>query len=421
MALNRGMGAAVGAGPLGAAGATALRGSLGRGILVGGAAAVGYALARRYGGRSDDYRLIDWEWATKAAIRASGVDGTIAPESRSRLQSEYEAMVREIERPIAEYTKTELPLGETRVLVLDRAEWIRANVSNFQQLFQPVEEIYQGSLRKAGPSLPGVTQMSRLVLSSQVGLLLGYLARKVLGQYDIALLGKEPLDAGKLYFVEPNIANLERQLDVPPAELRKWIALHEATHAHEFEVNPWVRSYMNAQLEGYLRSMADELAGANTSGVVGNILLRMVENVRSGQNLLQAVMTPHQRQMLSRLQALMSLAEGYSNHVMNRVGATLLPHYEEIHQRVEHRQKNRGQIEELFLRLTGLKMKMEQYVLGEKFAARVADERDVAFLNRAWQAPENLPTEAEIRDPDRWIARIDNLAGVGGQGSRSEG
>lgn len=257
--------------------------------------------------------------------------------------------------------------------------------------------------------LPGMSQISRAALSGQVGLLLGYLGRKVLGQYDISLLGKEPLEAGKLYFVEPNIAALERQLDVPPDELRKWIALHEATHAHEFEVNPWVRGYLNGQLEGYLRSMAEEMAGSGSTNFVGTLLARFVENIRNGHNLIEAVMSPHQRQMLSRLQALMSLAEGYSNHVMNRVGATMLPHYGEIHSRVEHRQRQRGQIEELFLRITGLKMKMEQYALGEKFAARVVDERGMEFLNQAWHAPERLPTEAEVRDSDRWIARMELL------------
>ena len=389
-------------------GTNALRGPLGKGILFGGAAAVGWALARRYG-RADDFRLIDWEWATRVANRVCAADGTLFTEQRPRLQREYEAMVREIEQPIADYTGTILPLGETRVLVLDRPEWIEANIANFKQLFQPLEDVYQRAARQSAPSLPGATQFSRMVLSSQVGLLLGYLARKVLGQYDISLLGKEPLDAGKLYFVEPNIQTLEHQLQVPPTELRKWIALHEATHAHEFEVNPWVREYLNAQLEGYLRSMADELGNSSSAHVVGTMLTRLLDNLRNGHNLIEAVMSPHQRQMLSRLQALMSLAEGYSNHVMNRVGAKLLPHYEEIHARVEHRQKNRGQIEELFLRLTGLKMKMEQYALGEAFAARVADQRGIAFLNRAWQGAENLPTEAEVRDPDRWIARMDAM------------
>jgi coenzyme F420 biosynthesis associated uncharacterized protein len=394
-----------------------LRGPLARGVLVGGAAAVGWALARRYG-RDDDQRMLDWDHATRVAVRVSGGDRPLPAEERARLQDEYETMMREIEGPISAYTGTTLPLGETDVRVLDRAEWIRANVANFKQLFEPLEDVYRQTLTR-GINLPGMTQASRVMLSTQVGLLLGFLARKVLGQYDISLLGKEPLEAGKLYFVEPNIRMLERQLSVPSAELRKWIALHEATHAHEFEVYPWVRGYMNAQLDSYLRSMAAELANPSSAGVLTNLLGRMVENLRNGHNLIEAVMSPHQRQMLSRLQALMSLAEGYSNHVMNRVGATLLPAYEEIHERVEHRQSQRGKAEELFLRLTGLKMKMEQYALGEKFAARVADERDVQFLNRAWQAPEWLPTEAEIRDPDSWIARVDAHAALPAPGIAS--
>ena len=89
------------------------------------------------------------------------------------------------------------------------------------------------------------------MLSGQVGLLLGFLARKVLGQYDISLLGaRAAAEAGKLYFVEPNIRLLEETLGVPADDVRKWIALHEATHAHEFEVYPWVRSYLNGQLDG---------------------------------------------------------------------------------------------------------------------------------------------------------------------------
>ncbi|MCC6177150.1 MAG: zinc-dependent metalloprotease [Chloroflexi bacterium] len=387
-------------------GSTSLRGTLVRGALVGGAAAVGWALARRFS-QDDDLRLLDWDIVARMAGRTSGADGSLSPMERTRLQHEYETMVREIERPISDYTGTVLPLGEIDVRVLDRSEWVAANISNFQQLFRPLEEIYQDTIRKGAAPLPGMTRLSRIVLSGQVGLLLGFLARKVLGQYDISLLGHEPLEAGKLYFVEPNIRVLERQLRVPPAEVRKWIALHEATHAHEFEVNPWVRGYLNSQLETYLKSMAEELTNPASLNVVGGIVGRMVENLRNGHNLIESVMSPHQRQLLSHLQALMSLAEGYSNHVMNRVGATLLPAYAEIHERVEHRQKNRSQIEELFLRLTGLKMKMEQYALGEQFAARVADRRGMVCLNRAWQAPEWLPSEAEIREPDRWIERMD--------------
>jgi coenzyme F420 biosynthesis associated uncharacterized protein len=387
-------------------------------VLVGGAVAVGWALARRYADDGDT-RLIDWETAARVATRVSGADGGISVLDRARLQHEYETMVREIEGPISDYTGTTLPLGEIDVRVLDRAEWIKANVASFQQMFRPLEEVYAGTLNRGGASFPGMTRLGRTMLSSQVGLLLGFLARKVLGQYDISLLGHEPLEAGKLYFVEPNIRALEGTLRVPAGDLRKWIALHEATHAHEFEVNPWVRGYLNGQLEAYLRSMAEELTNPS-GGVLGGLASRLLVNVRNGHSLIESMMSPHQRQMLSRLQALMSLAEGYSNHVMSRVVVWRLAAHPELHERVEHRQANRSQIEELFLRLTGLKMKMEQYALGEKFAGAVTDARDVAFLNLAWQAPEWLPSESEIRDPASWITRMDGEGGAGGRRTTSQ-
>jgi uncharacterized protein (DUF2342 family) len=92
---------------------------------------------------------------------------------------------------------------------------------------------------------------------------------------------------------------------------------------------------------------------------------------------------------------------------MNAVGKDLLPHFDQIHERVEHRQRERSQAEVLFLRITGLSMKMEQYKRGEQFVDAVAAQRGVAFVNRAWEAPENLPTEAEIQAPSRWIARLE--------------
>jgi coenzyme F420 biosynthesis associated uncharacterized protein len=246
-----------------------------------------------------------------------------------------------------------------------------------------------------------------MMLGSQVGVLAGYLARRVLGQYDIALLGEEPPSAGKLYFVEPNLRQVEETLGLPPDELRRWIALHEATHAHEFELYPWVREYMNTSLRQYLKLLIQDMRGRGDDSTIVNLINRFVGNLLQGHNLINALMTPQQRELMSRLQALMSLAEGYSNHVMNQVGKDLLPNFQLIHERVEHRQRQRTPVEQLFLKLTGLSLKMEQYRLGEKFVDEVVRRRGITFLNRAWSAPESLPTEAEIRDPERWIGRME--------------
>jgi coenzyme F420 biosynthesis associated uncharacterized protein len=402
--------------------------AFGRGLILGAGAALLYAAARetitpaRSRPRDDDAqanqlssgergRLIDWDVATNVAIRAAGRTPMLHPGARAQIQSNYEAMLGEIEGPIAKYVGNDLSLANTAVEVLDRPGWIRANVRNFRYLLQPVEDFYSESLDRSRLGPPMVFQQAaRMMLSSQIGVLVGYLSRRVLGQYDVALLAEESLEGGKLYFVEPNLRQVEDTLGVPPDELRRWIALHEATHAHEFELYPWVRTYLNTSLRQYLKLLIDDMRGRG--GDIGDSTLlalvnRFVTNLRQGHNVINALMTPQQRELMSRLQALMSLAEGYSNHVMNHVGKELLPNFELIHQRVEHRQRDRSQVEQVFLKITGLSLKMEQYRQGERFVDTVVRERSIGFANRAWESPENLPTEAEIRDPERWIRRME--------------
>src|SRR2546429_9577055 len=110
---------------------------------------------------------------------------------------------------------------------------------------------------------------------------------------------------------------------------------------------------------------------------------------------------------MSRLTAVTAIAEGYSNHYKNNVDRGLQPTFELIHERVEHRQRQRSQIEQLFLKITGLSLKMEQYRLGERFVDEVVRSRGISFANRAWESPETLPSEPEIRDPHRWIGRME--------------
>ena len=397
--------------------------AFGRGLILGAGAALLYMAARDsltparprtdLHGLDDDAdepsRLIDWDWSTRIAIRTAGRSMALHPSATAQLQQQYEDLLREIEGPIARYTGNELSLGNTKVEVHDRADWIRANMANFRDLLQPVEDFYRETAARSafGPP-PAFQQAARLMLSSQVGVLVGYLARRVLGQYDIACSGREPTDRRQ--------AVLRRAEHAPGSNTRwpcrrtssrRWIALHEATHAHEFELHPWVRSYMNDSLEQYLRLLIDDMRGRGDERTMLVIANRFIANLRQGHNVINALMTPEPARADVAAASAHVAGRGLLNHVMNAVGRELLPHFELIHERVEHRQRQRSQIEQAFLKLTGLSMKMEQYRLGERFVDHVVTERGISFANRAWQEPETLPTEAEIRDPGRWIQRME--------------
>jgi len=358
--------------------------------------------------------LIDWEQARGIAVNMNRGAAMTATERR-RLDEQYRELVRRCVPVVAAYTGSELPPGPTieRTYAFDRVDWIHANIEGFRRMFAPLESLNplqdqtkDGQTTVAAVLWGGVNQR---VISAEIGLLLGYLARRVLGQYDLALLGREPVTTGKLYYVEPNIRMVERMLGLPPADFRMWLALHETTHAFEFEAHPWLRDHFNGMLERYFEFLRQDAEQLRKGGLRG--LRLFVERARSGErgegSWIEALMTPDQRLLFSRMQATMCMVEGYSNHVMNAVGRELLPTYELIARKFELRQRQRSVAEQLFARLTGLDVKLEQYRLGEAFINRVVEERGHAFVRRIWDGPEFLPTMEEIREPERWLARMD--------------
>lgn len=379
------------------------------GVLLGAAAGALWVVAGRRRWLESDCELLDWDRVQEVAVRTCGKASGVSPWASRRLRVGYEEMIHRLEDPIADYTETRLPSTGVEVTVMGRREWIEANVANFRYLFEPVEQMYRELGRTNTVVVPGLPQLSQLAVSSQIGLLLGYLSRRVLGQYDMSVLGREPMSTGKLYFVQQNIEAIETDLGLPPEEFRTWIALHEATHAHEFEVFPWIRDYMNHILRAYLDSMLQEVRRSSGASAPTAVVARMLDNLRAGRSLLESVMSPRQQRFMGQLQALMCLLEGYSNHVMNEVGKKTMPHFNRIKRQVECRKKDQSQVERLFLKLTGLSMKMEQYRLGEVFVNHVVKARGIRFANRAYEGPENLPTMDEVLHPERWIARMESV------------
>lgn len=350
--------------------------------------------------------VIDWEQTRSIAINMNR-GHTLTAAERERLDAYYRELVQRCVPIVTEYTGSVLPNPLEQTFAFDRVDWINANLDAFKTMFAPIESLSSTpeGKRSIGAALWG--GFNRTVISSEVGLLLGYLARRVLGQYDLALLGREPVTGGKLYYVEPNIQLVETTLGLPREEFRMWLALHETTHAFEFEAHPWVRGHFNALLERYFEFFREDVDQLK-QGMRG--LKIFVDRARSRNrddgSWIEALMVPEQRVLFTEMQALMCVVEGYSNHVMNAVGKQLLPNYSGIAQRFEQRQRRRGVAEQLFARLTGLDMKMEQYRLGERFIDQIAETRGHDAVKRIWEGPANLPSMAEIREPQQWLDRV---------------
>ncbi|MGI8929896.1 MAG: zinc-dependent metalloprotease [Candidatus Limnocylindria bacterium] len=378
-------------------------GRLGAGIVIGGLLAFGASVASREIMKRAGTRLIDWDTVREIAHRRLGdAAAPLSAAEREEAEAFYRATLMRIEPTVAEEIGSELPAALETPAVVDRGQWIDLNLVTFRVLFERIERALLESQK--GPDTPGraVSRwVNRSVGNQQIGFMLAFLARKVLGQYDVSLLAAGPT-RGRLNFVEQNITASAAALNIPRDDFRTFIALHEVTHAFEFEAHPWLRPYF-ADLVG---ETVEQLA-SETGGMAG----RLREALVGGEgHWLERIMTPRQRDTFQRTQALMSVLEGYSNHVMNAAGARILPNFQELHDRFERRGERRGSVERAIMRLTGLDLKMEQYVAGERFADAVIAQRGRDFLNRLWIGPEMLPTLAEIKAPDTWVARMDGGA-----------
>jgi coenzyme F420 biosynthesis associated uncharacterized protein len=376
------------------------------GFLLGSAIGAAATVLGRRAERIARRGLVDWAAVERLAIRrAEKAQGRLTPLELRAAEGAYrEAMARVVPR-LAEALGTELPGVVDRASVVDRAGWIRANVGTFRSLISRLETDLLDQVVPVGGGFTRATMAlaNRWVTSQQLGFLLGFMGTRVLGQYDLAILSAEAED-GRLLFVEENIRVTAHAIGVPVAPFRTWIALHETTHAFEFEAHPWLRPYLAERLERQLSLFSGSASSMGRDAI--RAIGRALRGEGGGEHWMEALMGEEQRRLFRETQAVMSLLEGFSDYMMDEVGRGLVPDVERISARFHERRQHRTGFERAILRLTGMDLKMEQYERGEKFVRAVAEARGRSALARIWDDPESLPTAAEIAAPEAWATRV---------------
>lgn len=272
--------------------------------------------------------------------------------------------------------------GDRRVHGIGPDEWLELNLQRFAQMLEPVGADHAPELHNP---------LARTVISVQLGLMLGYLSTRVLGQFDLPLFEN---GNGRTYLVEPNIHALAGRLQIDPEQLWQWVAVHELTHALEFERAPWLAGYLRGQIVSFF-------SGAGKPAETES------EAAKRDSNFMWFALSGRQRLVVERIQACMSLLEGYSNLLMRQVGRETLSQWRQIDSKLRARDKSRSLITGVVLRVLGLGLKMEQYRLGDRFCQEIERDHGRDFLDMAWDSPDRLPTLAEIAEPRRWARRME--------------
>ena len=340
-------------------------------------------------------RMVDWDLARQIARLAAG--SAPAPPladlpGRAALAEDH----------VGRFTGIEpagpIPPPEA----LDRRAWAEVNIAMLASLLGPVAERLGGRIATTGTLATPLRALAGAAVAAEAGLVTGYLAQRVLGQYELSLL--EPEIRPRLLFVAPNIAEAVGQMGVDRDVFLTWITLHAVTHAFQFAGVDWLRAHLAGLVREYLATVEVRVEGA--AGGLPSLPdpARLVEAFREG-GLIALVHTPEQRGIIERVQATMAVIEGYSEHVMDAVGAQIIPAYGGLREALERRRRSRSAPERILQRLLGLDLKLRQYELGKRFCDAVAAEAGIAGLNRVWAAPEALPTLSELEVPAAWLAR----------------
>lgn len=339
--------------------------------------------------------MVDWRVARRIASGVAGDPGM------PLLPGDLIALCDDAGARVSRYAqleiRTPLPSPET----VSRAGWAEVNLRGMRSTLDPLaERVGSGSGILAGP----MRAVGGLLLGAEVGGLVGVLAQRVLGQYEVP--PADPDRPARLLFVAPNLVEAAERLEVDGGRMLRWVVLHEVTHAVQFSSVPWLR--------GHIAELVRELSAALEIKLDTRALLRLgdaaelralAERLRS-DGLIAVALGPERRELVDRIQAVMALVEGHAEHVMDAAGAEVIEGLGELRAALERRRSNRPPVLRVLERLLGLEMKLRQYEVGKAFCDEVVAREGVAVLNRAWTSPGTLPSWAEMREPGAWIDRV---------------
>jgi putative hydrolase len=349
-----------------------------------------------------------WEAARQFAIAVAS-EGESEPNVDPIARIELEQLIRVAELHVSQATGL-IPSGTGRpleALPVTRALWAHQTIEAYRPLFEglaaalssgedeedasgdPSADFFGGLMKMISPMMLGVT----------AGSMVGHLAQRAFGQYDLPIPRAE---SHQLLIVPSNLDRFASDWSLPISDLRLWVCLSEVT-THAVLNVPHVRAEMTELMRGFVsgyrpdpRALEDRLGGFDIGDPQSMTGLQSA--FADPEVLLGASRSPEQHALLPRLDALVALVIGVTDHVMDTVGASVLTSYGMLTEALRRRRVSR---------LLGLTLTREQVQRGSQFVNGVVERAGADGLSRLWVSARELPTPAEIDAPGLWLARID--------------
>lgn len=364
---------------------------------------------------------LQWDTTRQVAMQlAAGGEQEPNIDPIERMEIEELARVADLHVSSVTGLSTNLTGKGVTVVPVTRTQWAQRSIDAFKPLFESLSGALGPSALPTEPD-PGVqsdplsgmlTQlmgaMAPMMLSVTAGGMLGHLAQRSFGQYDLPI-PRQPDD--ELLLVLPNVDAFGADWSIEARDLRLWLCIHEIAH-HAVLGVPHVRAALEAAISEYAagfrpdsNALVDRLGAVDLANP--EALNELQEVLGDPEVVLGAMQTDEQRAMLPRLEALVALVVGYVDHVMDDLGATLLGNYGMITEALRRRRVEADESDRFVARLFGLELGQSTYDTGAAFVDGVVERAGFDGLDPLWKGERFLPTPAEIEAPGLWLARIE--------------
>ena len=377
---------------------------------------------------------VSWDAARQLAHSiATGGQSEPNVDPAARIQLEQLARVAELHVGSATGLTTSVSGRGVSIVPVTRTQWLAQSLDSYKPLIERIADALS-----SGEDAPDLSQMASGLLPDQVsdddpeaamgawlggmmqllapmmlgmtaGSMMGHLAARSFGQYDLPI----PRRAGgdEIMLVLPNLDEFGTEWSLAQDELRLWVCLHEITH-HAVLAVPHVRERLDDLLLRFASGFQPD-----TSALEGRLdqfdptdpqgLAAMQSMFSDPEMLVGAMRSPEQQHLIPQLEGLVAVIVGYVDWVMDSVGERLMGSYDQITEAVRRRRVEAAAGDRFVGQLLGLDLTQAQYERGRAFVDGVVERSGTTGLERLWAAERELPTPAEVDAPGLWLARID--------------
>ena len=369
---------------------------------------------------------VNWEIARQIGVYMAG-EGKPEANVDPLLRISYEELGRVADLHVGNRTglSTLVAGREVTVRATGRGTWAASTLEAYRPLFEHLAE----SLSRGGLQAPSAGELAGLddegagmgelppellgnmlqvitptILGMQLGLMVGHLARRSLGEYDLPI----PRPAGTdLLAVADNVEAFAKDWSLPPTDVRLWVCLDAITH-HAVLALPHVRDRLQHLLSSYAGGFApdpDALA-SRLEGLDPSDASALERAFGDPEALLGDMQTDGQRRLQPELEALTATVEGYVDYTLDEIGGGLIGSYGPLTEALRRRRVEANTGDRFVERLFGLELSQKQYDRGARFVRGVAERAGDAGLTRLWSDERHLPTPSEVDAPGLWWERV---------------